>query len=161
MVVRGFVDDFAAVLNRSKVYLYDSAEYWALQGVSEGFGLQPLEALACGCQVFSSVNGGLSDYLDPGFNSYKIAGYSVQYDLQRILKVVQTGTSSPDMEALLAEYRQKNIIQRLNVILKDINDFFDAVNDNYQPIPTLTRTRLLRMKGQILIQKGLKVLLKR
>jgi Glycosyl transferases group 1 len=161
MVVRGFVDDFAAVLNRSKVYLYDSAEYWALQGVSEGFGLQPLEALACGCQVFSSVNGGLSDYLDPGFNSHKIAGYSVQYDLQRILKVVQTGTSSPDVETLLAEYRQNNIIQRLTVILKDINDFFDAVNDNHQPIPALTRTRLLRMKGQISIQKGLKVLLKR
>jgi Glycosyl transferases group 1 len=161
MVVRGFVDDFAAVLNRSKVYLYDSAEYWALQGVSEGFGLQPLEALACGCQVFSSVNGGLSDYLDPGFNSHKIAGYSVQYDLQRILKVVQAGMSSPDVETLLAEYRQNNIIQRLTVILKDINDFFDAVNDNHQPIPALTRARLLRMKGQTLIQKGLKVLLKR
>jgi len=48
-----------------QVYLYDSAEYWAQQRVSEGFGLQPMEALACGCQVFSSVNGGLSDYLDP------------------------------------------------------------------------------------------------
>nr|WP_231599416.1 glycosyltransferase [Crocosphaera watsonii] len=44
--------------NRSKVYLYDSAEYWAQQRVSEGFGLQPMEALACGCQVFSSINGG-------------------------------------------------------------------------------------------------------
>jgi hypothetical protein len=161
MVVQGFVDDFAAVLNRSKVYLYDSAEYWALQGVSEGFGLQPLEALACGCQVFSSVNGGLSDYLDPGFNSHKIAGYSVQYDLQRILRIVQTETPLPDVETLLAEYRQNNIIQRLTVILNDINDFFDAVNDNHQPIPVLTRARLLRMKGQTLIQKGLKVLLKR
>jgi glycosyltransferase involved in cell wall biosynthesis len=161
MVVRGFLDDFAAVLNRSKVYLYDSAEYWALQGVSEGFGLQPLEALACGCQVFSSVNGGLSDYLDPGFNSHKIAGYSVQYDLQRILRIVQTETPLPNVETLLAEYRQHNIIQRLTVILNDINDFFDAVNDNHQPIPALTRARLLRMKGQTLIQKGLKVLLKR
>jgi hypothetical protein len=161
MVVRGFVDDFAAVLNRSKVYLYDSAEYWALQGVSEGFGLQPLEALACGCQVFSSVNGGLSDYLDPGFNSYKVAGYSVQYDLQRILRTIQTETPSPDVEGLLAEYRQQNIIQRLTVILNDINDFFDAMNESHQPIPALTRTRLLRMKGQTLIQKGLKILLKR
>ncbi len=161
MVVRGFVDDFAAVLNHAKVYLYDSAEYWALQGVSEGFGLQPLEALACGCQVFSSVNGGLSDYLDPGFNSYKIAGYSVEYDLQRILRVIQTSTPSPDVEMLLAEYRQNNIIQRLTVILNDINEFFDSMNNDHQPIPPLTPTRLLRMKGQILIQKGLKVLLKR
>lgn len=88
-VVRGFIDDFAALFNRAKVYLYDSAEYWALQNVSEGFGLQPLEAIACGCQVFSSLNGGLSDYLDPGFNCHKIAGYSVDYDLQRILSAIQ------------------------------------------------------------------------
>ena len=88
VVVDSYVDDLAGLFNRAKVYLYDSAEYWAQQGVSEGFGLQPLEALACGCQVFSSVNGGLSDYLDPGFNCYKIAGYSKEYDIQRILKVL-------------------------------------------------------------------------
>jgi glycosyltransferase involved in cell wall biosynthesis len=72
-LINSFVDDLSKLFNRSKVYLYDSAEYWAQQRVSEGFGLQPMEALACGCQVFSSINGGLSDYLDPGFNCYKIA----------------------------------------------------------------------------------------
>ena len=30
------------------VVLYDSADYWRGRGVSEGFGLPPLEALACG-----------------------------------------------------------------------------------------------------------------
>jgi hypothetical protein len=65
------------------------------------------------------------------------------------------------VETLLAEYRQNNIIQRLTVILNDINDFFDAMTNDHQPIPALTRTRLLRMKGQTLIQKSLKILLKR
>lgn len=70
-VVNSFVPDLAALFNRSKIYLYDSAEYWLNNAVSEGFGLPPLEAIACGCQVFSSVNGALADYLDPGFNCQK------------------------------------------------------------------------------------------
>ena len=93
LVVNSYVEDLPGLFNRAKVYLYDSAEYWAQQRVSEGFGLQPMEALASGCQVFSSLNGGLSDYLDPGFNCYKIAGYSQEYDVQRILKVVESGTT--------------------------------------------------------------------
>lgn len=97
-VVTSYVKDLPGLFNRTKVYLYDSAEYWAQQNVSEGFGLQPMEALACGCQVFSSINGGLADYLDPGFNCYKIAGYSQEYDVQRILKVINASIS-PSLSA--------------------------------------------------------------
>jgi glycosyltransferase involved in cell wall biosynthesis len=46
----------AQLFNSSKIYLYDSAEYWVVKGLTEGLGLPPLEALACGCIVFSSVN---------------------------------------------------------------------------------------------------------
>ncbi|MGB8702023.1 MAG: glycosyltransferase [Thermosynechococcaceae cyanobacterium] len=152
-VVRGFVDDFAALLNRSKVYLYDSAEYWAMQGVSEGFGLQPLEAIACGCQVFSSVNGGLSDYLDPGFNSYKIAGFSLDYDLQRILQVVRTATPMSSQNPLLAEYRREAIVPRLETILQDINAFFDHLAKPQAAIAPLTPWRLWQLRSQTLVQK--------
>lgn len=100
-IVNSYVEDITGLFNRAKVYLYDSAEYWAQQGVSEGFGLQPMEALACGCQVFSSLNGGLSDYLDPAFNSYKIAGYSRAYDVQRILKVLKSWSPSNLSEEFL------------------------------------------------------------
>nr|MDJ0728206.1 glycosyltransferase [Prochloraceae cyanobacterium] len=93
--------------------------------VSEGFGLQPLEAMACGCQVFSSINGGLSDYLDPGFNSYKIAGYSREYDVYRILKVLESWQNNNISDALIDEYRTTNILKRAKVILEEINDFFD------------------------------------
>lgn len=150
-VVDSFVEDLAGLFNRSKVYLYDSAEYWALEGVSEGFGLQPMEALAAGCQVFSSVNGGLSDYLDPGFNCYKIAGYSRDYDVQRILRVVQSPPSPPLPETFFQDYRTESIIQRLEIILKDINNFFD--HSPQYPILDLTSARRLQLKFQSLIKK--------
>ncbi len=154
-VVRGFIDDFAALFNRSKVYLYDSAEYWALQNVSEGFGLQPLEAIACGCQVFSSVNGGLSDYLDPGFNCHKIAGYSIDYDLQRILSAIQTANPMAASEGLLAEYRRANILQRLEVILQDLNVFFDVTEKEGQSvIAPLTPFKIWQLRTQTLMNKA-------
>lgn len=151
VVVDSYIEDIAGLFNRAKVYLYDSAEYWAQQGVSEGFGLQPMEAIACGCQVFSSVNGGLSDYLDPGFNCYKIAGYSKEYDVHRILKALDNLTPITLPEQFFAEYRAENITKRFKVILDDINDFFDH-KQHYQPnIKSLTRMRIT----QLIVQRKL------
>lgn len=158
MVVNSFVDDLAKLFNRAKVYLYDSAEYWALQGISEGFGLQPLEALACGCQVFSSVNGGLADYLDPGFNCQKIAVYSKEYDVQRILKAVQTSHHHPLPEHFYAEYRAENIRQRFAMILSEINEFFDHKQNHSANIQPLTKIRKARLFVQTLMAKAKKKL---
>ncbi|HEY9800997.1 MAG TPA: glycosyltransferase [Leptolyngbyaceae cyanobacterium] len=144
-VVTSYVEDLPGLFNRAKVYLYDSAEYWAQQNVSEGFGLQPMEALACGCQVFSSVNGGLSDYLDPGFNCYKIAAYSQEYDVQRIMKVIDSSISSTLSADFFAEYRVENIIKRLQVILAELNEFFDHKKQQSGNIPSLTRGRLTKL----------------
>ena len=150
-IIDSYVADLAGLFNRSKIYLYDSAEYWATNGVTEGFGLPPLEALACGCQVFSSVNHGLADYLDPGFNCHKIAGYSLEYDLQRIAQVLQQVNFSSD--DWLAEYRSDHLIARLQVILTEINQFFD-----YQPrlqanIKNLDYRRIQQLKIKQLWQK--------
>jgi len=153
VVVDSYVEDIAGLFNRAKVYLYDSAEYWAQQRVSEGFGLQPLEALACGCQVFSSVNGGLSDYLDPGFNCYKIAGYSKEYDVQRILKVIENSAAFTLSQQIIEEYRANNIIRRLQIILDDINAFFDC-RKNYPPnIKKLTKMRVKKLQIQRILDK--------
>ncbi|MBD2022953.1 glycosyltransferase, partial [Leptolyngbya sp. FACHB-711] len=137
--------------------LYDSAEYWAQQGVSEGFGLQPLEAMACGCQVFSSINGGLSDYLDPGFNCYKIAAHSLNYDLQRILAIAQQNQPLALPDTFLAEYRTDNILSRLRLILTEINQFFDQSSHgrsvDAQAIKELTQSRILQLKAKRLLQK--------
>ncbi|QSJ19013.1 glycosyltransferase [Nostoc sp. UHCC 0702] len=152
-VVDSYIEDLPGLFNRAKIYLYDSAEYWAQQRVSEGFGLQPMEALACGCQVFSSINGGLSDYLDPGFNSYKIAAYSKEYDVQRILKVLKSSVSLALPEQFFAEYRTENIIQRFTVILDELNDFFDHKAHHKPNIKSLSRARLTKLLSQRLYSK--------
>ncbi len=158
-VVDGFVDSMADLFNLSRVYLYDSAEYWGMQGVTEGFGLQPLEAIASGCQVFSSVNHGLSDYLDPGFNCHKIAGFSTAYDVDRILAVVKSYAPVNDLESLVTAYRTENIIARLDAILTEVNYFFDRVDLNSCDIPELNARRVFQLRTFKLmksIQKKLK-----
>ncbi|MEB3242096.1 MAG: glycosyltransferase family 1 protein, partial [Cyanobacteriota bacterium] len=39
----GWVDDLVDLFNSASVVLYDSADYWRGRGVSEGFGLPPIE----------------------------------------------------------------------------------------------------------------------
>ncbi|MDX2254667.1 MAG: glycosyltransferase [Pseudanabaenaceae cyanobacterium bins.39] len=152
-VITSFVDDLEALFNRAKVYLYDSAEYWAIQGVTEGFGLQPMEALACGCVVFSSVNHGLSDYLDPAFNCYKIAGYAPEFDVQRIQQVIQGDRILNLDPHVLQEYRAENIVQRLEVILREINTFFDARRSLQHPIADLDWWQIFKLRSQRVIAK--------
>jgi hypothetical protein len=156
-VLDGFVEDLAGLFNRSKVYLYDSAEYWAIQGVTEGFGLPPLEAIACGCQVFSSVNSALADYLDPGFNCHKIGIYDTGYDVQRILHSL-TKQSAPLSPEFLQFYREMSIVQRWQTILLEVNDFFDYQEKHVSDILPLTswriqtlwwESKLAKLKGKL------------
>lgn len=149
----GFVDDLGELFNRSQVYLYDSAEYWALSRVSEGFGLPPMEAMACGCQVFSSVNGALADYLDPGFNCHKIGVYSTAYDVERILAALKTSTPKRMTSADLLPYREESLIPRLQVILAELNQFFDHRAKQPGDVPGLTQPRLSRLYVQRILTK--------
>ncbi|MGB7274802.1 MAG: glycosyltransferase family 1 protein, partial [Geitlerinemataceae cyanobacterium] len=121
-------------------------------------GLPPLEAIACGCQVFSSVNSGLADYLDPGFNCYKIAGYSQEYDVQRILEVVNSPDRSKLPDAFLEPYRSKSLVDRLQVILTEINQFFDRVpelNANIEGLSPWRVRKLWMMKSIGKLQRRL------
>lgn len=152
-VLSGFVPNLAELFNRSKVYLYDSAEYWAQQRVSEGFGLPPMEAMASGCHVFSSVNHALADYLDPGFNAYKIASYSTDYDVQRILDVVTSNTPFQLSPQFLTEYRSDSIITRWNVILQELNTFFNYAENNTTDLPEMTEWRLQQLRLRSFLNK--------
>lgn len=157
-----YVEDLVGLFNRSKVYLYDSAEYWGRYRLTEGFGLPPMEALACGCKVFSSVNHALADYLDPGFNCYKISGYSTGYDLQRILQITENWTQdsaaatghissiSPDF---FAPYRADALVPRLQIILQEINSFFDYQTQHSSDIPVLTRQRIAYLTCKRILNK--------
>ncbi|OKH17072.1 glycosyltransferase [[Limnothrix rosea] IAM M-220] len=144
-----FVPDISELFNRTKIYIYDSAEYWNNNAVSEGFGLPPLEAIACGCQVFSSVNGALADYLDPGFNCQKISTYNLKYDGDRILHAVQNFAVN-DAEAFVQQYREQAILPRLEKILPAVNRFFDYKETNP---PNIT----IQRKNKLLIQLKLEL----
>ncbi len=87
-VQNGWVDDLVDLFNRSSVYLYDSAEYWRCMGLTEGFGLPPLEAMACGCVVFSSMNHALADTLMPGITAHQLGCGSLEFDVHRIIAAV-------------------------------------------------------------------------
>lgn len=89
-VQHGWVDDLVGLFNSSKVYIYDSAEYWKGVGVSEGFGLPPIEALASGCVVFTSFNHALADLLTPDQTAYQIGCGSFAYDLHRIKLAIRS-----------------------------------------------------------------------
>jgi hypothetical protein len=151
-VLDGFVEDLAGLFNRSKVYLYDSAEYWAIQGLTEGFGLPPLEAITCGCQVFSSVNHALADYLDPGFNCQKIAVYDTGYDVQRILRCLHQSPAALPAE-FLQDYREESIVQRWQSILPEINDFFDYQEKHGSDISPLNSWRIQTLWWQSKLAK--------
>ena len=101
----GWVDDLLALFNQSTVYLYDSAEYWRGCGVSEGFGLPPLEAMACGCVVFSSLNHALADHGAGGEVLHQLGCGRLNFDVQRIQAAVADPAawrpSSQELESLL------------------------------------------------------------
>ncbi|AFZ35456.1 hypothetical protein Sta7437_1900 [Stanieria cyanosphaera PCC 7437] len=152
-VLDGYVEDLVGLFNRTKIYLYDSAEYWVVNGVTEGFGLPPLEALVCGCQVFSSVNSALADYLDPSFNCYKIAGYALEFDLNRIMSVLNSSEKFQLSESFFEQYRAENILKRLEVILTEVNYFFDHEQKYQTQIAGLSLWRIQQRWSQKTLQK--------
>ena len=149
-----YVDDLVGLFNRSKIYLYDSAEYWGRYRLTEGFGLPPLEALACGCQVFSSVNHALADYLDPGFNAHKISSYATGYDVQKILQVLDAWENLPTPSPeFFQPYSADSLLPRLRNILTEINAFFDYQTQHSSDIAVLTRRRIATLTSKRILKK--------
>jgi glycosyltransferase involved in cell wall biosynthesis len=132
--LNGFVtrQELFQLYNRSRVYLYSS-------DLTEGFGFQPLEALMCGCAVFSNLHGGLADYLEPEMNAFKLESYSLQYDVARVLKVLEDGwtNSDSDVAGLRTEYSEEAFHRRVQRILPALNAFFPHAESSYADIPRL------------------------
>ena len=113
--------------NRSKVYLYSSQQ--PPIGLGDGFGLQPLEAIVCGCSVFSNLNGGLSDYIDPGVCGQKLETYSLEYDVDRILKAVKEYRGqNPNSEVLREKYSTKSFYNKIETIWPEVLEFLETTN---------------------------------
>ncbi len=130
-VQSGWVDDLVALFNSAAVVLYDSADYWRGRGVSEGFGLPPIEALACGCVVFSSLNHALADCLDPGLVGHQLGLGSLSADLERITAAVaDPGRWQPDaatLEQLFDQLGEDALRQRWRLALASIEAHWDRL----------------------------------
>ena len=148
-VQSGWVDDLVALFNRSTVYLYDSAEYWRGRGVTEGFGLPPLEALACGCVVFSSLNHALADYGDPGHTVHQIGCGRLSVDLERIRAAVAAPQcwrpAAHRLEALLQECSEAVLLERW----RDAFVHLDALEASSGPNLTTLPSWRLRLQQRI------------
>jgi hypothetical protein len=125
-VQSGWVDDLVDLFNSASVYLYDSADYWRGRGVSEGFGLPPIEALACGCVVFSSLNHALADLLDPGRLGHQIGCGTLEADVERIAVAVaepEGWRAEPEaLAAVLAASAEGALLQRWSLALQSLEE---------------------------------------
>ncbi|MEB3266400.1 MAG: glycosyltransferase [Cyanobacteriota bacterium] len=131
-VQSGWVDDLVDLFNSATVVVYDSADYWRGRGVSEGFGLPPLEALACGCVVFSSLNHALADSLDPVLGlGHQIGCGSLAADAERIAAAVADPVAwRPDpqaLEQLLAASAEARLVERWRQALTAIDQHWDRL----------------------------------
>ena len=71
--------------------LYSSADAFLYTSYAEGFGLPPLEAMACGTPVVMSDNKGSRDYAISNFNTLVSQPGDVNSLANNLLKVLQDG----------------------------------------------------------------------
>ena len=127
-----WVEDIVDLFNSSKVFLYDSTEHWSSAGVTEGFGLPPVEAMACGCIVFSSLNHALSDILTPGEIGHQIGCGSLSNDIDRItaalLDPITWKPLSSKVDFILHELSEKSQTARWQTVIDEIDNLLPALN---------------------------------
>jgi hypothetical protein len=163
-VQSGWVDDLVDLFNSATVLLYDSADYWRGRGVSEGFGLPPIEALACGCVVFSSLNHALADSLDPGLVGHQIGCGSLESDLERI----QAAVADPEdwrpppgrLTPLLEACSEPVLQERWRTALEAIDAHWDRLfRDGVTPLASGAplRLRLDQLLGRVRQQLGVRL----
>jgi hypothetical protein len=137
-VQSGWVDDLVDLFNSATVVLYDSAAYGRGRGVSEGFGLPPIEALACGCVVFSSLNHALADNLEPGWLGHQIGFGTLSADLDRIAAAVaepQAWRPEPQvLQALLERFRESAQLAPWQRALTGIDAHWDRLLQGEPPL---------------------------
>jgi hypothetical protein len=143
----GWVEDLVKLFNDATVVIYDSADYWRGRGVSEGFGMPPLEALASGAVVFSSFNHALADYLDPSLSlGHQIGFGTMECDLKRITAAVANpGSWRPhprDLELLLHQHEAAQQLERWRRALLEVNDHWNHVSAGADPLQSPSQASL-------------------
>ena len=150
-VQSSWVDDLVDLFNSATVYLYYSADYWRGRGVSEVFGLPPIEALACGCVVFSSFNHALADSLDPGLIGHQLGFGTLAADVERIAAAV----ADPEcwqldprrLDALLLGSSEEVLVDRWRLALGELEAHWSSLEscEPFLASPSLLRLRTLQL----------------
>ena len=129
-----WVEDIVHLFNSSKVFLYDSTEHWSSVGVTEGFGLPPVEAMACGCIVFSSLNHALSDTLTPGEIGHQIGCASLTNDVDRISAALLSPAEwKPSVQKLgfaLQDFTEELHVERWKYVIESLEQLFPSLNQS-------------------------------
>ena len=137
-----WVEDIVRLFNDSKVFLYDSTEHWSAAGVTEGFGLPPIEAMACGCIVFSSLNHALADILTPGEIGHQIGCGSLSIDVDRITAALLNPNvwkpSESKLDLTLEDFSEELHLLRWKNVLSEIARL----------LPSLKRSNLLKPRSR-------------
>ncbi len=128
-VLENWVENLVDLFNNSKIFIYDSADFWNQNNLTEGFGLPPLEAISCGCVLFSSVNHALADFINPGVIGHQIGIGHIKNDIERITDASRNpedwATSKQETELLISKLNETNLLKNWGDILIKTNEFFD------------------------------------
>ena len=82
---------FSGVNDETLARLYSSADAFLYTSYAEGFGLPPLEAMACGTPVVMTDSGGPRDYAVDGYNALVSRPGDVKSLAENLLRVLQDG----------------------------------------------------------------------
>lgn len=81
--------DIAAVYQTSDIFI--STSWW------EGFGLPPLEAMACGCAVITSMSGGVNEYAKNQWNCLMFEPRNEQQLIDKITVLIRNAKLRNDL----------------------------------------------------------------
>jgi glycosyltransferase involved in cell wall biosynthesis len=124
--------------------LYRAADLFVFPSLFEGFGLPPVEAMACGCPVLSSARGGLEEVIG---DAAAILDPECTADIQ-----AQLTRLAGDLHAL-EKLRVKGLAQAAKfdwrlTAAATLKAYTDAVAKNKKTPPTGTRVPLLRANSR-------------
>lgn len=114
-------EQFAALLNRAKIFLYVTELHkagWGRRLPGEGFGLPALEAVACGALVGSNLLGGVTDFLTPDENCIKLQNNDLDFDIEQICKAVEDFQPNERIATnIAAQYAPETVAKKWGTVL--------------------------------------------
>ena len=104
--------------------LYRESDIFILPSLEEGFSFPGLEAMASGCVVISTKNGGSDQYITDGFNGLLVERGDVKAMANAVLKLVDDPVTLRSLitnaQKVVWEYTYEKSAQRFINILKEI-----------------------------------------